>query len=197
MSDEKVEVKDSVEDAKAETPEFEEVDVQSRAQQDATGETPKTEVETLTEQIETLKASEAEAQLKALRAAAEMENFKKRKNQEVETTKKYAAERVITEFMPFLDSFELAISHAETLPEATQNEIVGFINIHKQLVQAIEKLGVTKIDALNQAFDPNMHQAIAQEKQEGTDSGIVIKEMQKGFKLHDRVIRPSMVVVSE
>lgn len=134
----------------------------------------------------------------ALRALAELENFKKRKQQEVDTFKKFAAENVILELLPVLDSFDLACEHANTSADkATRDVVNGFELIQKQFHSALEKVGVTAIEALNQPFNPEYHQAIAQEESKGVDADIIIKEMQRGYRLHDRVIRPSMVVVSK
>jgi molecular chaperone GrpE len=130
-----------------------------------------------------------------LRAHAELENFRRRNQQEVTTFKKYAAEKVLLEFIPILDSFNLACEHADK--EKNEETIHGFMLIQKQLASAIEKLNATPIDALDTTFDPNIHQAISQEKVEGKESGIVTKEVQKGYRLYDRVIRPSLVIVSE
>jgi molecular chaperone GrpE len=151
--------------------------------------------EQLQKEIEDLQAEVAEEKDKALRAKAELENFRRRNQQEVNTFKKYASEKVLLEFIPILDSFTLACEHADK--EKGEQIIEGFVLIQKQLASAVEKLNVTPIDALNEAFDPSIHQAISQEKIEGKESGFVIKEVQKGYKLYDRVIRPSLVIVSE
>lgn len=158
----------------------------------------------LTEQLNVLNeaqqgfAEEAKnSKEEALRNLAELENFKRRKQQEVDTFKKYAAESVVTEFLPVVDNFLIACEHAKN-DEQDKTEIVkGFVMIQQLLTTTLEKLNVTAIDALDQPFDPNIHQAISQEEKEGVKADIVIKEMQKGYKLHDRVIRPSMVVVSQ
>ena len=148
-------------------------------------------VKKLEEQLINAKESE-------LRSLAELENFKKRKQQEVDTFKKYASENVILEILPILDSFDHACSHAtEEITDNAKKVIDGFILIQKQLHTILEKLNVTPINAENQKFDHNVHQAISQEKVDNVESGIVIKEMQKGYQLYDRVIRPAMVVVSE
>ncbi len=151
--------------------------------------------EKLARDKEELEARVLEEKDKALRAQAELENFRRRNQQEVNTFKKYAAEKVLLEFIPILDSFNLACEHADK--EKTEDTIKGFVLIQKQLSSAIEKLNVTPIDALDADFDPSIHQAISQEKVEGKKSGVVTKEIQKGYKLHDRVIRPSLVIVSE
>ena len=157
----------------------------------------KKEFETLTEAI-----SEKDDQVKAfkeesLRNMAELENFKKRKNNEVDSFKKFAKESVIQEFLPILDNFTIACDHANKENQNQSETIKGFIMISKQIESVLAKLDVKVIDALNNPFDPNFHQAIGQEKNDDVKSNIVIKEVQKGFLLHEKVIRPSMVIVSE
>lgn len=134
---------------------------------------------------------------KALRAFAELENFRKRSQQEVESFKKYASEKVILEFLPILDSFVLACDHAQKESGQKNSVIDGFVLIQRQLVSALERLNVSPIEALDQPFNPNFHQAISQQKVEGKTSGTIIQEVQKGYKLHDRVLRPSLVIIAE
>jgi len=153
-------------------------------------------IQDLEAQIETLKLSEKEAKDEALRSLAEMENFRKRNQQEVTSFKKYAAESTVSELLPVLDNFILACNHLEQLDDAVKKEFEGVLLIRKQFLDALQKVNVAPIEALDQPFDPNFHQAISQEEVEGKDAGIVVKEVQRGFLLHDRVIRPSLVVVS-
>ena len=131
-----------------------------------------------------------------LRAYAELENFRKRKDQEVDSIRKYAAEKFIVSFLPVLDSLVLACGHANHHNPSPEKLKEGFILIQKQFEQSLEKLGVEKIEAVGQVFDPNCHQAVSQEAAEGVNSETVLREMQIGYRLHDRVIRPSMVVIS-
>jgi molecular chaperone GrpE len=175
----------------------------AQPESEETGEATETEVveltreEELEQKIAELEAKVQEEKDTALRSLAELENFKRRNQQEVDTFKKYAAEKVVLEFLPILDSFGLACHHAQSEAKGDASVIDGFVLIQKQFEQALERVNVKPIDALDQPFDPNLHQAISQEKVDGKDSGIVVKEMQKGYSLHERVIRPSLVVVSE
>ena len=133
----------------------------------------------------------------SLRSMAELENFKKRKNNEVDLFKKFAKEEAIREFLPILDNFYIACEHAKKEGQNQTETIKGFVMISKQIESVLKKLDVKVMDSLNKSFDPNFHQAIGQEKQDDVESNIVVKEVQKGFLLHDRVIRPAMVIVSE
>ncbi len=130
------------------------------------------------------------AQDKMLRAHAELENYKKRKEQELDNFRKFAVEKYVLELLPVLDSFDRACEH--DVPE-------GFLLIQKQFHSVLEKLGVKPIELelSKTAFDPHLHQAVLQEENNEVDAHTVLKEMQKGYMLHDRMLRPSMVVVSK
>jgi len=136
---------------------------------------------------------------KFLRAHAEMENYKKRMQQEKENFFKYSDEKTIKELLPVLDSFDLAIEHSEKekAHEKKEEIIKGFTLIRKQLDTMLEKMGVTPIEAVGQKFDPNFHQAVLQEENKKAKVDTILKQVQKGYKLHDRVIRASMVVVAK
>ena len=166
------------------------------------------EKDELNQELEKQKTSMAEFKDKALRAMAETENFKRRKEQELESFKKYASERVVIEILPVLDSLERAVEHDKVGDsndvESKQSEDAkidqnaqGVALIYKQFNNALEKVGVKPIESLNQQFDPNYHQAVMQEDAEGVEPNVVIKEMQKGYLLHDKLIRPAVVVVSK
>lgn len=154
------------------------------------------ELSLLKQTIETLTAENASLKESSLRARADLENFRRRSQQEVDTFKKYAAEKVVLEFLPILDSFHLALSNSVTSTDESQKLKDGFDLILKQFLSALDKLNVEPIEALNCPFDPHCHQAISKQETEGVPPETVVQEVQKGFKLHDRVIRPSLVIVS-
>ncbi|NBV82713.1 nucleotide exchange factor GrpE [bacterium] len=132
---------------------------------------------------------------RALRSRAELENFRKRKEAEVDAFRQYANEKLIVEFLPILDSFDRAM---ESLNDPNAAALVeGVLLIQKQFVTTMEKLGVTGFESLNQQFDPAFHMAVSEEAAEGVAPGTVVKEFQRGYKLQDRVIRPAMVVVAK
>ena len=131
-----------------------------------------------------------------LRNQAELENFKKRMNEERIKDNKYRSQHLATAILPALDTFELAMNVSAD-NEEVKNFLVGFEMIHKQFIESLASEGVEAIEAVGQSFDPNFHQAVMQEEVDGTEAGIVLAEMQKGYKLKDRVIRPSMVKVSQ
>jgi molecular chaperone GrpE len=134
---------------------------------------------------------------KALRAFAELENFKRRKEQEVDQFKKYAHEKVILELLPVLDSFDRACEHLPLENEELKKQLEGFLLIQKQFHSILDKSGITAIETIGCKFDPNLHQAVLEEESDSVEAGCVTKEFQKGYRLYDKVIRPSMVVVAK
>ncbi len=155
------------------------------------------EIESLKQALQESKDSEKLAKEDALRNLAELENFKKRKNQEVESFKKYSVEEVFKEFLPVIDNFLIACDHVDKHDQAEAVTLEGFVLIKKQLDSVMTKLNVKTIESESKQFDPNFHQAIGQKKVDDVEANVVIQEVQKGFLLHDKVIRPSMVIVSE
>jgi len=150
-----------------------------------------TSLETRIQELETQLQAEKD---KALRALAEMENFKRRKENELDQLKKFMHEKWVLELLPVMDSFDRAFEQEN----ANADTASGFHLIYKQFSAVLERNGIKAIEALNTAFDPHKHQAILEEDAPGgVAAQTVLKEMQKGYQLHDRVIRPSMVVVSK
>lgn len=131
-----------------------------------------------------------------LRLSAEMENFKKRAEKEKSETYKFANETLLKELIPVLDNLERALDHGQETENA-QALILGVEMIHKSLWAVLEKYGVTRVEALGEKFDPNFHEAVMVQEVAAQDPGVVITQMQKGYLLHNRLIRPAMVVVSK
>ncbi|MGL4335630.1 MAG: nucleotide exchange factor GrpE [Turicibacter sp.] len=157
-----------------------------------TGETPEVEIDEMAE----LTAKIEQLQDQLLRNAAEVENFKRRMNEEKQRDMKYRSQSVVTNIIPAIDNFERALNSA-TENEHTNTFLTGFKMIHGQLLEVLSQEGVEVIATEGALFDPNVHQAVMQEAVAGVQSGMVLQELQKGYKLKDRVIRPSMVKVSE
>lgn len=166
--------------------------VQVEPEEAVTADTP----DPLADQIATLEAAVAAEKDRYLRAHAEFENTKRRREQEMADFHKYATEKLIKAILPVLDSFELAIHHAESMNRGEDEIVSGFILIRKQIDTFLDKLEVKKITSVDQPFDPHLHQAVSQETAEGKAPQTVIREMQCGYQLHDRLIRPAMVVVA-
>jgi len=139
------------------------------------------------------KADEYLEQLR--RTAADFANFKRRTEQERAEMATRFNEALIKALLPALDNFERALA---SVPPDIQGSgwVEGVSLTEKQLRSALEKEGLSAIEALGQKFDPNLHEAVAHEVSADHEDDSVIAEFQKGYKLHDRVIRPSMVKVS-
>jgi len=146
------------------------------------------EVEELKKQVEQLKNDYA-------RAYADTENIRRRLISENELAKKYRIQSFAKEVLPILDNLERALK--TEVKQEDQGFYKGVEMTYTQLINCLKNEGVEEIDCLNKPFDANFHQAIMQEKKEGTESGIVIEVLQKGYMLKDRILRPAMVKVSE
>ena len=153
-------------------------------------------VEDMQNKIAELENANKDIQEQFLRKRAEFENFRRRMEKDKEDFIKYSLEKFIKELIPVIDSFNMAL-HPNNIPEEQQKVFEGFSLIFKQFQDLLSKSGVTEIEAIGKTFDPNFHQAISQENSQQVESGKIIREYQKGYKLHDRLLRPSMVVVAE
>ncbi len=151
-----------------------------------------------TGELEQLKSEAEDARDRMLRTAAEFENYKKRAEREKNEFIKYIAGDFVTDLIPILDNLERAIEIKENNSgvEDLTSFREGIRLIYKQLWDVLEKRGVTQIEAVGQLFDPNVHEAVMQIPSEKYPENIVANEFQKGYMLHDRVIRASMVSVS-
>lgn len=129
------------------------------------------------------------------RLQADFDNFRKRTQGEKEQLSTVVKIDVIKNMLPVLDTFELALQKKEGLTEEMQSFLQGFDMIYKQLFQALEKEGLKKIEALGKEFDPNYHEAIMRVDSEEYEEGYVAGELQKGYMVGDRTIRPAMVQV--
>ncbi len=131
---------------------------------------------------------------KAMRIQAEMMNFKRRKEEEVDQFKKYANEDILKQLLTVCDNFERALGMEN---EENKEFLKGFKMIYTSILNILNNNGVVEIDALNKPFDPNIHQAVLTEVKEGVEPGMVIEVLQKGYMYKDRVLRATMVKVSE
>lgn len=148
---------------------------------------------------EKLQAAERQAQEnhdRFLRVAAELDNFRKRKEREIGDLRKYANQTLLKELLAVVDNLEraLAASRETSEPEGLRDGVEMTL---KELLKIFEKFGVQPIEALQQPFDPNLHEAVMQESSDAVPANTVVKELQKGYLLRDRLLRPSMVVVSK
>ncbi|RAP24948.1 nucleotide exchange factor GrpE [Candidatus Marinamargulisbacteria bacterium SCGC AG-343-K17] len=185
----KKETKSKEKKSKSKSKKANDIDVQLNDFQD--------QVLSLTKENDELKKEMESLKDQSLRSLAELENVKRRKEQEKGDAIKFANERLIMELLPILDAFDLAMAQGDVAKNDEVSAVVsGFSMIQKQIQQFLEKSGVIRIQAIDQPFDPNLHQGISQESHPDKDVNTIVKEMQPGYTLNDRVIRPSMVVVS-
>lgn len=131
-----------------------------------------------------------------LRNQAELENFKRRTNEERIKERKYAMQDFFSEVIDVIDVFDKAVS-VKTEDEKLRKFLSGFGMVNLRLKQTLENYGVKKIDALNQPFDPTYHQAMETIEVEGAEPNIVVEVVIEGYVYKDRILRPSMVKVSK
>lgn len=146
-----------------------------------------------------LAAAESEAKEsydRLLRASAELENYKKRKQKEIADFRKFANESLLKELLNIADNLERAIDMPKN--EGGETQIAEGVDLTlKELIKVFQKFGVQPIVSLGEPFDPAFHQAMMQQEVKDQPDNIVIQEMQKGYVIHDRLLRPAMVVVSK
>lgn len=130
-----------------------------------------------------------------LRLQAEFDNYKRRSEKENIAQRKYKSQDVITELLPVLDNFERALQTEVT--EESKGFVDGIKMVYNQLVETLESHGVEAIEAVGEEFDPNLHHAVMQVEDDTVESNVVVEELQKGFLLKDKVIRPAMVQVNK
>ncbi len=153
-------------------------------------------IEELQEQLEAKDESIKELQAKMLYLQAEFENFKKLKVKEKQETLKYGNETLLQELIPVIDNLEMALAHANHADDL--KVIVEGVKITlNQFLKVLEKSGVERIEALGTKFDPNLHEALYQEEREDVEPDMVTSEVQKGYLLNGRLVRPSRVSVSK
>lgn len=155
----------------------------------------KTAEELLQEKVDKLEEELKQSEDKYLRLYAEFENFKRRKNKEIETNNVYKSQKVITEILPSLDNLERALQ-VESDNEEIKSLLKGVEMVYEGLLNVLKSEGVELIETENAKFDPNYHHAVMQDEDSEKESGAILDTFQKGYKLKDRVIRPAMVKVN-
>ncbi|HEY5314434.1 MAG TPA: nucleotide exchange factor GrpE [Pirellulales bacterium] len=142
-----------------------------------------------------LRRETEEAQDRALRAIADLENYRKRVRREIDDERRFANQGLLHDLLPVVDNVGRAIEAAEKSPEAAA-VTVGFKMVAQQLEQILARFHCTLIPALHEPFDPHRHQAIAQQPSAEWPADTVLLVAQQGYQLHDRVLRPAQVIVS-
>lgn len=146
--------------------------------------------------IQELEAKLQEAENRYLRLQADFDNSRRRARIDLEAAQKYRAQSLITNLLPALDNFERALQ-VEADNDQTKSLLQGMDMVYRSLSEALKSEGLEVIEAVGNAFDPHIHQAVMQVEDPNFDSNIVVEVFQKGYKLKDKVIRPSMVKVNQ
>jgi len=133
-----------------------------------------------------------------LRATADLENYRKRAAREKQEAIRYANESLLEKLMPVLDNFDMALSAAQNNQTGTTQSMQQGVNmILQQFKTVLQDAGLEEVDALGKAFDPHLHEAIAQQESAEVPEGQVLQQVRKGYKLRDRLLRPASVVVAQ
>lgn len=147
-----------------------------------------------------LKATEEEAKEtydRFLRVSAEFDNYKKRSAREMEDFRKFANQSLLKEMLSVVDNLELAINSANVNPKSYSSLKEGLDLTHREIMRVFDKFNVRPIESKGKSFDPTYHEAVMQEETDDYPENTVINEMQKGYLIHDRLLRPAMVVVAK
>ena len=131
----------------------------------------------------------------ALRSEADLQNFRKRAAREKEDALKYANATFLDRLIPIVDNFDMGLTAARS--DKNSAILAGLEMVAKQFQDFLTETGVQSIDAVGQKFDPNLHEALAQETSSEVPEGVVLRQLRKGYKLKDRLLRPANVIVSK
>jgi molecular chaperone GrpE len=151
--------------------------------------------DSLEAKLATLEREKKENWDRYLRAAADLENFRKRQRRELEDARFEAKSKILKEMLPVVDNLERAIEHA-TQQAGTNPIVEGVQLVLRQFLSAFERLDVTPIEAAGQPFDPNLHEAISQLESDAAP-GTVVQVLQRGYRTPERLLRPALVVVAK
>lgn len=170
--------------------------IQDEAIEETSDENVIEEIDPKDQKINELQQLADENEEKYLRLYAEFENYKRRIQKENGINKTYQAQRVLTDILPAIDNIERALQ-IEGDDETFKSLQKGVQMVHESLINALKDNGLEVIKTEGEAFDPNIHQAVVQDDNPDFESGEITQELQKGYKLKDRVLRPSMVKVNQ
>ncbi|WNF37706.1 nucleotide exchange factor GrpE [Bacillaceae bacterium IKA-2] len=146
--------------------------------------------------IEALETEMKELKDRLVRIQADYDNFRRRTKQEKEAAAKYKAQSLIEEIIPAVDNFDRALG-VKAESEEAKAILQGMDMVYRQLADALKNEGLEIIESVGQSFDPHFHQAVTQVETDEFESNQVVEELQKGYKLRDRVLRPAMVKVNQ
>jgi len=159
--------------------------------------TESNDAEALAAKLEAAEKQAGENYDRFLRISAEFENYKKRKEREATDFRKYANESLVKELLPVVDNLERALETSGDHEDTVACILEGVDMTLKEIFKVLEKFAVKAVDAIGNPFDPTYHQAVMQEASAEHPDNTVIRELQKGYTIHDRLLRPAMVVVTK
>ncbi|KPJ79073.1 MAG: hypothetical protein AMJ54_00930 [Deltaproteobacteria bacterium SG8_13] len=152
--------------------------------------------EGIEQKLEAATREAAENYDRLLRVSAEFENYKKRSARDMEDFRKFANQELVKDLLPILDNLELALKSASEKDKSADGILEGIELTRIEILRVLEKHKVKQIDALGMPFDPSYHEAVMREETDDHPENTVTTELQKGYLMHDRLIRPSMVAVA-
>jgi len=165
-------------------------------EQEQTPETPAPDTEHLHARIAELEQAYEEQKNLYLRTLADFQNYRRRQHEEIERQRGLLLESVMTELLPILDNFERALQAAEATREL-EPLIEGVRMTERQVKAVLARYDIHPITAIGQPFDPNLHEAIQRVETTDYEDGIVIDEVERGYRMGERILRPSRVIVAK
>jgi len=174
-----------------------EPDTADEGQLEVMVEPPDEEVAKLRERVETLEKDKKETYERLLRAAADLDNLRKRTRKEIDDARILAKEQVLKEILPGIDNLERALAVASGGGEGVEGIVEGVRLVLRQFQTALERVDVKSFDSVGQPFDPTRHEAISQIETAAHPPGTVAGEMQRGYTIGNRLLRPALVAVAK
>lgn len=171
--------------------------VEAEAQTEEAADEQEAKIAQLEAALLSSEAKVKEQQDSVLRAKAEVENMRRRTEQEIDKARKYALNKFAEELLPVIDNLERAIQAADSEVEAVKPILEGVELTHKTFVDTVAKFGLKEINPEGETFNPELHQAMSIQESPDHESNTVMFVMQKGYELNGRVIRPAMVMVAK
>ncbi|HEV7503876.1 MAG TPA: nucleotide exchange factor GrpE [Thermoanaerobaculia bacterium] len=144
------------------------------------------------EEVERLRREVADLKDRSVRTLADFDNFRKRSQRESQEFKKYALLEPMRDFLTVIDNLDLALSAQGSAEDLK----LGVEMIHRQMQELLRRFGATEVPAVGQPFDPTQHEAVAREESPEVKAPTVVAELRRGYRMHDRLLRPSMVKVA-
>ena len=174
----------------SETTETPEVELESEASAEST-------VDAIQQELESLNAELSEAKDQAIRAQAELQNVRRRAEQDVEKAHKFGQEKLLSDLLPVVDNLERAIEAIDSNDDSLKSVVEGIELTLKSFTDTLERYQVVAVNPEGEPFDPQLHQAMSMIENPDVEPNTVINVFQKGYTLNGRLVRPAMVVVAK